>query len=81
MNDQQAKHDQHGKHDARDASSLRVLGVFFAILGGIVLIATFFALAQPRAAFVNAISGLVLSGVGFGMFRIAERLERRERGE
>ncbi len=65
-----------GDHQ-RDAGSLRVLGAFFAILGSIVLLATFWELDRPRAAVVNVASGAVLVAVGAGMGMIAKRLSAR----
>ncbi len=64
---------------ARDAASLRVLGIFFAILGGTVLVATLWELDSPRAAIVNAVSGIVLSSVAMGMLAISRRLAARYR--
>jgi uncharacterized membrane-anchored protein len=64
-----------------DAPSLRVLGAFFLLLGGIVLIATFWALEQPRAALVNAVSGAVLAMVGGAMCMIAKRMSTNKTQE
>ena len=58
----------------RDASSLRVLALFFSVLGGVVLIATLWTLDKPRAAVVNAVSGGILASVGVGMMLTARRL-------
>ena len=64
-----------GSLKGQDVGKFFVL--FFAILGSIVLLATFWALDRPRAAIVNVISGAVLVAVGVGMGMIAKRLTAR----
>ena len=61
----------------RDAASLRVLGIFFAILGATVLLATLWELNSPRAAVVNAGSGLVLLSVATGMLLMSRSKTER----
>ncbi len=46
----------------RDAATLRILGVFFVILGGLVLVGTFWALDNYRATIVNLGSARPLQG-------------------
>ena len=62
--------------EQRDATSLRVMGFFFCLLGVIVLIATFWALEHPRAAIVNAISGGTLAVVGIVMLTFGRSGDR-----
>ena len=51
----------------RDRETLRVLGIFFSIMGALVLIACYEAIGQTPALVVNLCSGLVLLVVGVGM--------------
>jgi hypothetical protein len=60
----------------RDISTLRVLGAFFAVMGGLVLLATYEAIGNTPAVVVNVCCGLVLSAVGLGMLIVANRLSR-----
>lgn len=62
----------------RDASSLLVLGVFFTILGLLVLVGTLWTRNDMRAAVVNAGSGMILVAVGVGTLLIGRRLARRK---
>ena len=64
----------------RDAATLRILGVFFVILGGLVLVGTFWALDNPRATIVNIGSGLLLAGIGVAMVFVS-RLVNRPKSE
>ena len=61
----------------RDATTLRILGVFFLILGGLVLVGTFWALGNYRATIVNLGSGLVLAGIGVAMVFVSGLINRR----
>ena len=65
-------------HTSRDSETLRMLGAFLAILACIVLIAAVF--QDPgHARIVNAAAGVVLFGLGAGMFLIGLKLRRRAR--
>ena len=61
----------------RDAETLRILGVFFVILGGLVLVGTFWALDKYITMIVNLGSGLVLAGIGVAMVFVSRRVNRR----
>jgi predicted phage tail protein len=61
----------------RDAASLRMLGFFFAILGTLVLIGTFWSLDNARAIIVNVASGGMLVAVGVGMLVLSRRTGAR----
>lgn len=64
------------EHTGRDSETLRMLGAFLAILSCIVLVAAFF--QDPgHARVVNAAAGVVLLGLGGGMFAIGLKLRRR----
>lgn len=58
----------HSKVDMvqRDGETSMAVGLFVLALGLPVLFATIFALDRPRAAIVNAISGIVLILIGGG---------------
>ena len=58
----------------RDADTLNVLGFFFLVLGGLVLVATFWTLGNSRAMVVNLGSGLAMATVGVVMRYAARRL-------
>ena len=62
----------------RDALTLRMLGWFFAILAGLVLIATFWTLGDFRATVVNVSSGLVLGIIGVALILASRRMGERE---
>ena len=62
----------------RDAASLRILGAFFSALGGLVLVATIWALDDRRAAIVNFAGGAILVAVGGGMLLAARAMARRQ---
>jgi len=64
-------------HSDRDAASLRVLALFFVILGGLVLVGTLWSDDNLRAIVVNMGSGTILVAVGFGMFAVARRISGR----
>lgn len=57
------------KNLARDADTKRVLGVFFGLMGFLVLLGTFGSIGHPPAIVVSICSGLVLLAIGLGMFR------------
>ena len=58
----------------RDASSLKIIGGFFVLLGMLVMAATAWTLDNVRAMVVNLSSGIFLAGVGAMMLLIARRL-------
>ena len=58
----------------RDAATLRVLGIFFAIMGVLVLFGTFGALGKTSAVVVSLGSGLVLLSIGIVMWIVARRM-------
>lgn len=60
----------------RDVTTLKVLGGFFAIMGTLVLIATYETIGNPPAMIVNVVSGIVLLGVGVGMLFTSRRMNR-----
>lgn len=51
----------------RDGETNMAVGIFLFVLGIPVLIATFWALERPHAAFVNAVCGFVLLFLGAGV--------------
>ena len=61
----------------RDAVTLKILGIFFVVIGVLVLLGTFWALGNFKAVVVNLASGVILSAVGALMVVIAQRLKRR----
>ena len=62
----------------RDATSLRILGTFFLVLGVLVLFATAWTLDNVRAAIVNVVGGVVLFGVGLAMRNVACRIGHKD---
>lgn len=58
----------------RDADTLRVLGIFFSIMGALVLVGTFWALGKMAAVIVSLLSGGILLAIGLGMWRYAARM-------
>jgi hypothetical protein len=58
----------------REATSLRMLGRFFVMLGALVLLATCWTLDNFRASVVNICSGCTLAIVGAVMISISRRL-------
>lgn len=62
----------------RDAITLKILGIFFLIIGLLVLVGTFWAIGNYRAVVVNLVSGFVLLVVGGIMGGIASRLKNRK---
>ena len=61
---------------SRDATSLRLLGGFFCILGLLLLGGVWWSLGDSRATIVSLASSLVIFGVGVGMLLGARRLRR-----
>lgn len=61
----------------RDTDTLKVLGIFFSIMGALVLIGTFWALGKAAAVVVSLASGGVLLAIGLGMWRYANGLQRK----
>ena len=66
-----------GAAPQREATSLRMLGVFFIILGTLVLFATCWTLGNFRASVVNVCSGFVLALVGAVMIYISRRMSEQ----
>lgn len=62
-----------GEHRDRDVATLRVLGIFFTVMGALVLIATYETLDNRPALIVNIVCGLVLATVGTGMLQLSRR--------
>lgn len=60
----------------RDGQTLVVLGIFFSVMGGLVLIGTFGALGKASAVVVSVTSGAVLLLIGLGMSWMGRRLSR-----
>lgn len=59
--------------EQRDADTLRVLGIFFSIMGALVLAGTFWAIGKLAAVIVSLLSGGILLAIGLGMWRYANR--------
>jgi len=70
-------HDQEQRQ--RDAITFFLLGGFFAVMGVLVLIGTFWTLARPHAMVVNFVSGLVLLVIGVAMIAFGQHLRRTKR--
>ncbi len=62
----------------RDIATFRVLGIFFAIMGALVLLAVYETIGNTPAMVVNLVSGLTLGAVGLGMIRVSSRMSRRD---
>jgi small neutral amino acid transporter SnatA (MarC family) len=62
----------------RDIATFRVLGIFFSVMGGLVLIAISETLGNTPAMIVNILSGVALAAVGIGMITISKRMSRRD---
>ena len=73
QNEQQPEDPHH--HTRRDAETLMVLGGFVAVIAVPVLLGTAWA-GRTSAMVVNIIAGLVLLGVGIGMFFYGLRAKR-----
>ena len=67
-------------HDIREReiSTLRVLGIFFSIMGVLVLVSTYEAIGNRPAMVVTILSGLALGIVGVTMILISRRLARTD---
>ena len=61
----------------RDAVTLKILGIFFVVIGVLVLLGTFWALGNFKAVVVNLASGVILATVGAIMTVIAKQIKRR----
>lgn len=57
----------------RDAGAMRIVGWFFILLGGLVLLGTLWAGDNHRAMIVNACSGALLAAIGMGMIYFSYR--------
>lgn len=60
----------------RDIATLRVLGIFFFVMGMLVLVAVYEAIGNTPAMIVNVLSGLTLGTIGTGMILISRRMAR-----
>ncbi|MBX3415865.1 MAG: hypothetical protein KF708_24495 [Pirellulales bacterium] len=60
----------------RDAGTLSVLGIFFCVLGVLVVIGTYWTLGHTHAMIVNLGAGLATLGVGLLMLWIGARLRK-----
>jgi len=60
-------------YSERDAATLKILGFFFAVLGALVLVATYWTLGNIRAVIVNVASGTTLVVIGLGLMAFARR--------
>ncbi len=61
----------------RDAASYLMLGAFFAVMGSLVLVGTFWTLERPHAMVVNLVAGLLLLAIGLAMLALGVRARRR----
>ena len=61
----------------RDAASFLMLGTFFAVMGSLVLVGTFWTLERMHAMVVNLVAGLLLLAIGLGMLALGARARRR----
>ncbi len=61
----------------RDAASFLMLGTFFAVMGSLVLVGTFWTLERMHAMVVNLAAGSILLGIGLGMLALGARARRR----
>jgi len=64
------------EYRGRDVATLRVLGIFFTVMGALVLVATYETLDNRPALIVNVTCGVVLAAVGIGMILVSRRLSR-----
>ena len=58
----------------RDADTLRVLGIFFTIMGALVMLGTIWAIGKMSAVIVSLVSGGILLAIGLGTCRYANRI-------
>ena len=63
----------------RDVATLRVLGIFFSIMGVLVLIGTFEAVGKTAAVIVSICSGMTLLTIGLCMWRVSQRWSKKLR--
>ncbi|MBX7166582.1 MAG: hypothetical protein K1X74_09575 [Pirellulales bacterium] len=63
----------HDEIDDRDATSLLMLGAFFAAMGVLVLVATYWTVGRFHAMVVNVCAGTLLSLIGIGMYSLGRR--------
>lgn len=64
-------------YSERDAATLKILGFFFAILGSLVLVGSYWSLENPRALIVNLASGTLLTIIGLGLMAFVRRSKRK----
>ena len=58
----------------RDVATLRVLGIFFCIMGLLVLVGSYEALGNTPAVVVSVCSAVALLAVGLGMWFVSRRM-------
>lgn len=71
--------DQTPSSESREAESLRIFGVFFALLAAPVLIGSLWALDRPHAAIVSVGAAALLLAVAVAMFTVGTRLKRKRK--
>lgn len=64
------------QNQQRDIATLRVLGIFFSIMGVLVLVATYEAIGNTPAVVVSVCSGAALLAVGLGMMYVSRRMAK-----
>ena len=62
----------------REIATLRVLGIFFSIMGALVLISIYETIGNRPAMIVTILSGFALGVVGFAMIQISRRMARTD---
>lgn len=67
---------QHREFRGRDASTLSIIGSFFALLAVLVVCGTFFGEARLAARLINVAAAGVLFLIGLGMIFSARRIRR-----
>ena len=60
----------------RDAGTLAVLGIFFCVLGVLVVIGTYWTIGHTHAMIVNLGAGLATISVGVAMLLVSARLRK-----